>query len=695
MYYKKIKGLLFSIFTIGVTLTPSDSWSMVPAYNDNGHILGGVYVPEDLLLSLFWHDLTPIEWVRAGEICKNWYNVSNHKELWVHLNGQTPRPYEPKDNEEKIQALTTLFKTIPSLQKLFSIDLSKTRLEACLPEAIKNPTVTSYKFYFISQYLESVAQSKSISYIYRNSLQVRHHILRVKANEYMEKSYEQGNIKAARKRESRIIEDLIQDLEQQNPLQLLLPGCQNTDATPKHYLTAVLLGSSKAEKMFAEHIMNHLANSVWIRTLLEPDYLASYKGNTPKGSTFYQAEEKLDALINFGNAWPGAIRESILKGTLTGPHIAQDLEAIGEGKRPVNLFGKPFTLEWPEAYCILGKNHQHDNDIAKFYFEKAIVKGVQKSRLSLAESLKTTLENQSSLQGILKEHPHSGIVLAKLGQILIGNIPDGVEATHESVNEFLNFFREAYGRLGTKRRGLVCGSVGDGAYTSDFNWVGKIKKPEDIIEYFGNSLRDKSRDIQCTFLDLLLEGSSYLELFNGFLQVTIANHFANKWYYDDAFKDLIIYRRVNTFPTETLNLEDNWERWDEKDTRYSFLYFDQSINPRPEIQKRKFYSSLMTIALKKKKKDWFIKAFESFCLSIGDEEIGLTNYKLLRANKNKFVKLFSKDTEVERLFNIIPQPAQKIVQKRKASSNDSSQISSSAFKKARKRTGRDEDKHMD
>lgn len=654
MFCKNIKGLLFSILTIGIALTPSDSCSMIRERNTPPGIVV-FYVPPELLESIFWDHLAPPDWIISGLVCKYWSGVANSKNLWGKLNGQTPFPYEPEKNKERLQALTTLFQKTPSLQKLFSIDLSTTRLEELLPKALENPTDASYKYYFISQFMESLAQRQR----HDPTLTNQSRLLSLKAKKYMEKAYDQGNLKAGRKIEFGKIKTL-----EDNPAAI---GVRN-NLKAKHYLTAGLLGSSEAQEKLGEVVMNHFCDWTWIRTLSKPDYLASYKGSSPS-----QAEEQLNALIDFGNTWPEGVRKSILSHTYCrgnkAIHKREDLEAIAEGKKAVSLFGKLFTLEWPEAYCILAKSYnQNEPDKAKNYLEKAIEKWVKKSEVSLAEILEPIPENDMRLRNILKNNPHSGTVLSKIGQILMNKIPNNGDGKPEDMKELLDFIREAYGRLSAKRRGLHPGFI----CHQPLNSLMKVKTPENIIEFFGICLTEKSINTRCSFLDLVIEAPCFSYEAN-WVAITVSTYWRGKWGADILNNQLL--------PSQSTA-----DKWSRRDALYGLLMVDNNNN---KIQKRNFYSTLMTISLQKKEEDWFVKAFKGFQHSVASEGVGITNYNLLRANKNKFMKIFPKNVEVEQLFNTIPKPVQK-----KKNSN-SSEILPTPLKKSRNSQKREDEDSWD
>lgn len=624
VFYKKIKGLLSAIFIIGIILVPSDSWSMHrERAKDNSHDV--LLIPSEVWESMFWNHLAPSDWIIAGLVCKYWSGVANSKNLWGKLNGQTPFPCNPKENEEKLQALTTLFQKTPPLQKLFSINLSITHLEKLLPKTIENPTNASYKYYFMSQFFESLAQRQCRD----PTLVDQTRVLFSKAKEYMEKAYTEGNLKAGRKIEFGKIKNLDNN-----------PTAIDVRNNPKaiHYLIAALLGSSKAEENLGEIVMNHFCGWSWIRTLSKPEYFATYQGSTPS-----QAEEQLNALISLGNTWPGGIRKSILS-FLYSPqksaiHRLEDLEAIAEGKKAVNLYGKFFTLEWPEAYCILGDLNTKDApDKAKNYFEQAIEKKVKNSEVSLAEILAPLPENEVLFRNILKNNPHSGTVLSKIGQILMAKIPTYVDGKPEDIKELLDFIREAHGRLSAKRRGLHPGFI----CHQQLNKQMKVKTPENIIEFFGIYLTEKSINTRCSFLDVAMAAPCFSYEPN-WVAITISTYWRGKWGFD-------IFNS-NIQPSQT-----TIDKWNRRDALYGLLIFDHNND---KIKKRNFYSTLMAIALQKKEEDWFVKAFKNFHSSVTREEVGITNYNLLRANKNKFMKIFPKNVVVEQLFNTLPIPIPK------------------------------------
>lgn len=410
--------------------------------------------------------------------------------------------------------------------------------------------------------------------------------------------------------------------------------------------------------------MSHFCGWAWIRTLSEPGYLASYKGNGPSA-----AEEQLNALISLGNAWPGGVRNSILSlmyGLKSNTiHKLEDLEAISEGKKAVNLFEKLFTLEWPEAYCTLGKSYNKDDpDKAKNYLEKAIEKRVKKSEVSLAEILEPIPENDMRLRNILKNNPHSGTVLSKIAQILMDKIPNNGDGKPEDMKEFLDFIREAYGHLSAKRRGLHPGFI----CHQPLNKQMKVKTPENIIEFFGICLTEKSINTKCSFLDLAMAAPCFSYAPN-WVATTVSTYWREKW-------------GIDIFNSNIQPSQSTTDKWSRRDALYGLLIFENNNN---KIQKRNFYSTLMTISLQKKEEDWFVKAFKGFHSSVASEEVGITNYNLLRANKNKFMKSFPKNIEVGQLFNILRKPAQK-----KKISN-SSEILPTPLKKSRNSKKNDDD----
>lgn len=687
--FKKVRELLFVFSLMGLTFAPVTAWSMEEEIESS-------WLPDELWVHTFSY-LDPLKWSRMGEVSKLWNRASHEVFLEGFKTGKRSMDDDRKAYRETLAAFENFAQAFPGFQQHI-VDKNKQPAEF--------PTVQSYKYFYLAQHLNGLSQ--------RELDPDRAHQLKIKSSAYMHKAYDEGNPYAVRSysRLSKILENAYgherfskrhfeftdeprpsMDVVhfQSSQLEPVLKyvkdafeNCQKCQGWPKTHtrLTwgSAFYGSSLASARVMNGIVSGLEKNKW------------------KGGKLPQND--LNALINLGNSWPNG-REMLLlhafdlkelSDVLFSPSrfhrycapcleydnreiyiealkkVSSQLEAIGKGREINNFFGHTVNLKWPEAFRLLGKCHIrvaiYDQNLinrdrfnesittATRYFGKACKGGDEKAPFFLGRLCGPFPGNKEGLEEIVKRYPTSVVALSTLGKIMIDEIPDNVDSTHENVQDFLTFFRKARCHLNEKSDRLPAHNRHDSR--GQVLWCMEcIEKPDQ--EFFEEALAEALRDEESShmsttalsFLDEVVPTLTPLTESDA-IGSLIYDYFGSKWGADFV---------------RTGKLQKGADRgqWSERDSLYGFRWFSLLDN----FKRIEFCKIVMGSSLKGKKEASFVKAYEMFCETSNEEPVGITNYRLLEAKNRQFNKVFPDNNEVENLFKELPVPEQK--QKRKSS----------------------------
>jgi hypothetical protein len=616
---KKRRVLWSVLFMVGLVFFSSDAWSMkrdnrvhVTESRASEEILSTF--PDELFINIFSF-CTPIDFIHAGQVSEAWRRTGdkallNDPQWWQRLTGKMLLAPNSETFKCSVAAAQTLFNMTSTLKRHFVIDFTK----------IKVPSPLSPKYLFMSTYCERSSR-RLIGVSSRDILKIAN--LQLEAKKWKDLAWEGG-------------------------YPMSIPSLENADAIPPmllngSILTVALYGSSKQQQTAMELIVGNFKN---------PN------------------QKQVEALINLGQAWPGGRRTLLAQayglGDLFGVTLKDNLgraepflETIGHGKLAEGFFGESVTLEWPEAFHLLGDsyrslafrlppNERGELKIkAKEYYSRAIQGGDEKASKSLAQFLEPVPGNELCLREMMKIDPHSGTVLCKICRILADKIPGNAGFEDPYTNEFMDFFKLAYDRLSGKQRGLPAGIMSTPRRGENrvIDLNKKIKTPEDLIDVLAEYLKRKRYlgllKTEVRFLDCVMSKPNYA-YGNNWVEETISRYFQDKW--------------GNTF-SRTGKRGATAESWLPIDTKFGFEYFGRSNN---KIAERNFYQLVMGIFLKNKEEQNFVKAFKAFHLSVSAEEVGKGNYNFLETKKGQFRKAFPKATvmsaELDGLFDILPAP---------------------------------------
>lgn len=265
---------------VGLILIPSASWPMEAAE--------GSWLPSDAIFTCF-SKLAPLDRTRAGQVCQQWYGVSNNVGLWHAKTGKHSWIKDSEKFKEMHDACHTLYREFPEALQDFMPLLSTIPL---------SPTAQSYKDFYAAEYLDQLSR--------RQADRDRAYNLRILSNLCLQRSYDEGNPHAIR-HYTQVFE--VEGgtfginaciLDETSPLDALRHTIINDFMTapmidPKNIsemkIKAALYGSCKHSAAIMRLILDKLQESRW-------------KDRKP-------SQEEVAALVKFGNSWPNA-REVLL-----------------------------------------------------------------------------------------------------------------------------------------------------------------------------------------------------------------------------------------------------------------------------------------------------------------------------------------------------------------------------------------------
>lgn len=621
MVLKKVVKFLFVAF-----LFQSHVWAMGPPTEEENKAIA--LCPSDILYFIYLENLEtlpPISWVNAALVCRDWNKAFNHTNFWKPLGGWQYLESNPKTNNQALTILEDLFQGYPPLKTLSQFINSI-------------PTAESLKNFFVYGYLKTRGKTQE-------------------ANGHLISAYAQGHPKAAWKLSKQYCkaaweQEQSRDAKARKFLSIpfdksnwpVYPGNKSWLFSNDLLFQAALGGVLKARGPLIETAMIQLYPLEDIRHM------------GPEQDKIFIS--LLNKFIDLGQIWPEA-RGSILK--LARP---SQFQKIAEGK-PAALSFKDhkvsMNVKWPEAFLILGKmsfkpfnpfanspyltlqelqKEYNNNQEAISFYQKAYDAKATNAPYFYIKSFPPLEKHMPILQEIRQSDPSAlGIVLSKIGQIMMHSLPENAEITHPRAQAFMSFCKDAHRELimtnysPSRTKSLDCKSRAHYCRNMD------VKKASHLMTQLSSDLdlkREKFLSVSVTFLDWAMTTPQYApsNVFRGIM----LNYLNDRWGNNFTSNGLL--------PTGA-----NINGWNKRDTNYTLEYFDlASKNGFEKENFREQYKNFMVISLKAKEEVLFVICFKNYCRWTSNFAVGDVHCKYLTKELNAFLKQNPHNAELPLFF---------------------------------------------